>query len=98
MSAHRPIPISRIDGGLVADASRVTPGEFLAVAMDRMIAPPSRLSERYAATWRYCDALGKCDDRPALRAAYEAELAEIDAKYRAGLPLIDNLGVKGCGL
>lgn len=84
---------------ITADASKVTPTEFLAVALDRMFpAPPvTRASEQADAARRFCSAAWASDDIPALRAKFEREKADIDARYR-GLPIITNLGREGVGI
>ncbi len=76
--------------GLAADASKVSPTQFLAVVLDRfMPAPPvTRISEQADAARRYIDAIWTATgDVSEIQAAYKREKAEIDARYAE--PILD---------
>lgn len=74
---------TNVPTGLIADARKVSPTQFLAVALDRLFPapPPTRESEQAAAARRFINAAWASDDVPALRAAYLREKDAIDARW-----------------
>lgn len=80
---RHPIATRMFGDALIADASKVSPQEFLAVALDRLFPEPpkTRISERAEASRRYISAAWVAKDVPALRAAYLRELDAIDERY-----------------
>ena len=103
MTAHKPFPAAT-DRLLVADASKVSPADFMRASMSAFCPapPPSRIRERADAATDYIAAMFKADPKDEalhhrIRTEFADRLREIETRYAGQFRETHRVVVRGRG-